>query len=114
MLGLRYFTMLCIDVEYKSMDKDKSVRCTDSNKDLLQAIRLGLLVFYDNSSWGRCFFQNFGTISFSVEQTDLALNVCKSLSVTRSKFVLTCLGSLRVRTLRKKIDFSFESQQIHP
>jgi len=108
MLGLRYFAMLCNDVEDKSMDQVESwsvVWCTDTYKDLLQEIRLGLLIFYDNSSWGRCFFQNFGTISFSVEQNDLALDVHKSLSVTGSKFVLTCLGSLEVRTLRKKIDY---------
>jgi len=36
-LGLRYFTMLCNDAEYKNMDQD----------DLPQAIRLGLLIFYD-------------------------------------------------------------------
>ncbi len=46
MLGLRYFTMLCNDAEYKNMDQDES---TESNKDILQATRLGLLIFYDTS-----------------------------------------------------------------
>jgi hypothetical protein len=59
--------MLCNDAEYKNMDQDESwsvVRCTDSNKDLLQAIWLCLFISYDKTKelkrWpgvclGKCF-----------------------------------------------------------
>jgi len=51
MLGLRYFTMLCKDAEHKKMDQDGKpqsvVRCTELNKDPLQAAKLGLLISYD-------------------------------------------------------------------
>jgi hypothetical protein len=50
MLGLRYFTMLCNNVEYKNMDLDVSwgqlydvqieIKISTSN-------RLGLLIYYD-------------------------------------------------------------------
>ena len=53
-LGLRYFTMLCNDAEYKNMDQD----------DLPQAIRLGLLIFYNTSPK---FHLNFNLVNFKYQ-----------------------------------------------
>ncbi len=52
MLGLRYFTMLCNNAEYKNGPRQQSwsvVRCTDWNTDLLQVTRLDLLIYYDKN-----------------------------------------------------------------
>jgi hypothetical protein len=45
--------MLCNDAEYKRRESWSVVHCTELNKDLLQATRLGLLIFYDTMNFCR-------------------------------------------------------------
>jgi hypothetical protein len=48
MLGLRYFTTLCNDVEYKSMDQDES-------SGQLYDVQIQIKIFYKQSGWAYSF-----------------------------------------------------------
>jgi hypothetical protein len=48
MLGLRYFTILCNDVEYKSMDQDES-------SGQLYDVQIRIKIFYKQSGWAYSF-----------------------------------------------------------
>jgi len=70
MLGLRYFTMLCNDAEYKNMDQP--------SKDLLQAKRLGLLICFYN-----IFFFNLD--HFELKNMLFAIVVCHCRAIVTAQ-----------------------------
>ncbi len=51
MLGLRYFTMLCNDAEYKNMDQDKSL-------GQLYDEHIWIKIYYKQSGWAYYFLQH--------------------------------------------------------
>ena len=59
MLGLRYFTMLCNDAEYKNMDQDEIL-------GQLYDVQIWIKVFYKQSGW-----------AYSFSMTQLMLSITK-------------------------------------
>jgi hypothetical protein len=48
MLGLRYFTMMCNDAEYKNMDQDEGL-------GQLYDVQIQMKIFYKQSGWAYSF-----------------------------------------------------------